>query len=58
MSKKGKDDIVISRKALMGMAMAMPIIGVLLSKRQAGPLVLFLIGISIGVWIGRTWREK
>jgi len=54
MSKKSKiDTITINKKMLLGIAPAMPIIGILLSKHQPGPLILFILGICCGVLIGR-----
>ena len=50
---KSKDTITNNKKMLIGIAPALPIIGILLSRREPGPLVLFLIGIVIGIIIGR-----
>jgi len=51
--KKSKDTITFNKKMLLGIAPAMPIIGILLSKDRPGQLLLFLIGISAGIIIGR-----
>ena len=58
MSKKNKENIIIPRQALIGIAPAIAIIAVLISKGKAGPLLLFLIGITAGVFIGRGYFEK
>lgn len=47
------DTITINKKVFFGIAPAVAIIGVLISKNQIGPLVLFLIGIAAGIIIGR-----
>jgi len=56
-NKKNKDYFTIKKKAFLGIAPAAPIIGVLLSKGRAGPLMLFLIGISCGFLIGWFSRD-
>jgi hypothetical protein len=56
--KTKKDSITIPRKAMLGIVPAIPIIAILLSKRQPGPLLLFLIGIFAGILIGKGFFEK
>ena len=51
-------NLIIPRKALYGIAPAIAIIAILISKKQPGPLLLFLIGISAGVLIGKGFFEK
>jgi hypothetical protein len=53
-----KESIVIPRKAIYGIAPAVAIIGLLIAKNQPGPLLLFLIGISAGILIGKGFFEK
>ena len=53
-----KDKIVIPKKAMFGIAPAIAISAILISKHQPGPLVLFLIGISVGIFIWRGYCEK
>jgi len=53
---KKKDNIVIPKKAMMGIAPAVAISAVLISKHGAGELVLFWLGIGVGVFIMRGWR--
>ena len=48
------ENIVINKKMLFGIAPALPIIGILLSKNRPGQLLLFLIGIIIGIIIGKN----
>ena len=55
---KRKNNIVIPRKAMYGIAPAIAIIAVLLSKDKVGPMVLFLIGIFVGVMIARGYLLK
>ena len=57
MTKKSKDTIVIKKKMLIGIAPAAAIIGILLSKHQPGPLILFIVGIGCGILIGRFSKE-
>jgi hypothetical protein len=55
--KVKKDNIIIPRKAVPGIVGAVPLIAILLSKGDAGPLFLFLIGIGLGVFIGINWKK-
>lgn len=55
-SKKG--NILIPKKAMYGLAPAIAIIGILISKGEPGPLLLFIIGIGAGVLIGKGFFEK
>ncbi|MFC1594947.1 hypothetical protein ACFL3E_00785 [Patescibacteria group bacterium] len=56
--KPKKDSFTIPKNALFGIAPAFPIIGILLSKGDVGPLILFIIGISLGIIIGKGFFEK
>jgi len=53
-----KDSITIPRKAFIGIVPMFPIIGILLSKGDIGPLLLFIIGIALGILTGRGFFEK
>lgn len=58
-TNKQKEKIIsIPKKALFGIAPAVAIIGLLLSKGNIGPLILFLVGISAGVIIGKGFFGK
>ena len=54
MEKTKNETITINKKMLVGIVPMMPIIGILLSKGQVGPLILFLMGIALGIYIGRV----
>lgn len=51
-------NIIIPKKAMIGIVPAIAISAILISKHDIGPLVLFLVGISIGVIIGKGFFEK
>jgi hypothetical protein len=55
--KSNKETITIRRKVLWGLAPAVAITAILLSKHQPGPLLLFWIGIILGVIIGIHWKD-
>jgi len=52
------ESIVIPRKALLGIAPAIAISAILISKHQPGPLLLFMVGIVTGILIGRGYFAK
>jgi hypothetical protein len=56
--KPKKESIVIPRKAMYGIAPAIAIIALLLSKKQPGQLLLFIIGIVAGVLIARGYLNN
>ena len=59
MNKKSTNDTITIRKnVLLGVAPAIAIIAVLLSKHEPGPLILFLTGIAVGIIIGINLKEK
>ena len=43
--KQQKENVIIPIKAFYGIAPAIAIIGLLIAKKQPGPLLLFFIGI-------------
>ncbi|MBW2967367.1 hypothetical protein KY362_02670 [Candidatus Woesearchaeota archaeon] len=53
-----KESFIIPKKALYGIAPAIPIIAVLFSKHKAPEVLLFCIGIFCGVLIGKGYFEK
>lgn len=52
---KKQDNIIIPRKAMFGIAPAVAIIAVLLSKNKAPEVLLFGIGIFVGFMIARGY---
>jgi hypothetical protein len=55
MDNKNKDSFIIPKKALRGIAPAIAIIAILLSKHKAPEVLLFIIGIFCGIIIGINW---
>lgn len=56
MSKK-KDYIKINKKMLLAIAPLLPLIGVIIAKNQPAHLILLLVGVGAGVFIGRYSKE-
>ena len=56
--KSKKENVIIPKKAMYGIAPAIAIIAILISKKEPGPLLLFIIGICTGVIIGKGFFEK
>ncbi|USS40160.1 hypothetical protein NF865_07435 [Thermococcus aggregans] len=57
-NKKSKEFITIPRKAFIGIVSTFPVIGILLSRGDVGPLILSLMGIVVGVLIGKGFFEE
>jgi len=58
-NKKSKqENITIPKKAMLGIAPAIAIAAILISKHQPGPLLLFFVGITIGILIAKGFIEK
>lgn len=57
-NKSKKEHISIPRKAMIGIAPALAITGILISKGDIGPLILFFVGISTGILIGKGFFES
>jgi hypothetical protein len=55
--KTKKEALIIPKRAMFGIAPAIAIAAILISKGDIGPLALFLIGISVGVFIGKGFFE-
>ena len=58
MKKKKSKNVVIPKKALLGIAPAIAIIAVLLARGKAPEVLLFGIGIFVGVFIARGYFKK
>jgi hypothetical protein len=56
--KSKQESMSIPKKAMLGIAPAIAISGVLISKGDIGPLILFFLGIGAGVFIGRGFFGK
>ena len=57
MKKKDKP-IIIPKKSFLAMLCLVPLIAVILSKRDVGGLMLLLLGVGSGIFIGRGYWEK
>lgn len=56
MSKKD-EFIKINRKMLWAIAPLMPLIGVIIAKHRPEHLILLLVGVASGIFIGRYSKE-
>ncbi|MBW3012349.1 hypothetical protein KY311_04140 [Candidatus Woesearchaeota archaeon] len=56
--KKKSDTITINKKVLPGIICSIPLIAILISKHRIGELLLFLMGIGIGTYIGLNLKSK
>ena len=55
---KQKKDLIIPRNALFGIGPAVAITAVLLSRDKPAEVLLFFIGIAVGVIITRAYLKK
>gem|GEM_PF-2796389 len=55
---KNKDSIVISRKAFIPIVFLVLLVGIILSKRDFGALVVLILGVGVGVFIGHVWHDS
>lgn len=46
------------KKAMLGIAPVIAIAAILISKHDIGPLILFFVGISVGVLISKGFYSK
>jgi hypothetical protein len=53
-----KEYVTIPKKAMSGIAPAIAIAAILISKHQPGPLLLFFVGIAAGIIIGKGFFEE
>ena len=60
MAKKNtkKENIVIPRKAFFAMVCLAPLVAIILSKRDVGGLMLLLLGVVSGIFIGKGFFGK
>ena len=57
MNNNKQDSFIIPKKVMFGVAPAIAIIAILLSKDKAPQVLLFLIGIVCGIIIGSNWEK-
>jgi len=55
---KKKEVVIIPKKAMWGFSAAAAIVVVLIARDKAPEALLFLIGIAVGVFIGKGFFEK
>lgn len=55
---KKSENFIIPKKAMFGIAPTIAIIAVLLSKNKAPEVLLFGIGIVVGIFIAKGFLEK
>ena len=59
MAKKSKkESIIIPKKALIPIVCLMPLTGIIIAKGDAGALVVLIISVIAGIFIGRGFFEK
>ena len=56
--ERKQGNIIIPRKAMLGIAPAVAIIAILVSRHEPGPLLLFIVGIAAGILIAKGFFEK
>jgi len=54
---KKKESITINKKVLWAIAPLMPLIGVIIAKNRPEHLILLVVGVASGIFIGRYSKE-
>ena len=50
---KKQENIIIPRKAFIAMMCIVPLTAIIISKREVGTLVVLIIGVAAGIFIGK-----
>ena len=58
MDKLKKGSIIIPKEAMLGIAPAIAISAILVSRHGLGELILFWVGISVGILINKGIKKK
>ena len=53
-----KDNIVMPKKSMLWMSGAIAVIAILLARDKAPEVLLFLIGIFVGIFIAKGYWKK
>ena len=56
--KSKKESILIPRTAFIAMMCIVPLTGVLVSKGRVGTLIVLILGVAAGIFIGKGFFEK
>jgi len=56
--KPKKESIIIPRTAFIAMMCLVPLTAILISKGRVGTLVVLIIGVAAGIFIGKGFFEK
>ena len=57
-NNSNKDPIVIPRKSFMAMMCLVPLVAVILSKRDVGALIVLMLGVASGIFICKGFYDK
>ena len=56
--KQKKESIIIPRTAFIAIMGIVPLTGILVSKGRVGTLIVLIIGVVAGIFIGKGFFEK
>ena len=56
--KKKSETVTFNKKVLAGFVCLMPLVGILISKHRVGELILLIIGVGAGIFIGMNLKAK
>ena len=56
--KPKQESITIPRTAFIAMMCIVPLTGILLSKGRVGTLMVLIIGVGVGIFIGKGFFEN
>ena len=53
-----KENIIIPKKAFIPIICIVPLTAIIISKRDVGALVVLIVGVTAGIFIGKGFFEK
>jgi len=58
MKKQKKESVIIPKTAFIAMMCLVPLTGILVSKGRVGTLIVLILGVVAGIFIGKGFFEK
>jgi hypothetical protein len=56
--KSRRENIIIPRKSFLAMMCIVPLTAIIISKKEVGTLIVLMVGVAAGIFIGKGYFEK